>query len=64
MVKDISVSEENQNALLNHVLENEIFVIVANLVDISIKDIIISSLPSFELFVQVMKVVDFFLSYI
>ena len=50
--------------MLDHVLENEIFIVVTNLINISVDDVVDGSLPSIELVIQIREVINFFLGYI
>lgn len=55
------VSEEKKYALFNHVLENEVLIIVALDHDVSVYQIIYSRLILAELFLQISEMINFFL---
>ena len=61
-IKYLTVSEEEHDACLHHVLEDEVLVIVANLVDVAHDEVIQSCLPSCSEFICLLVVVDFLLS--
>ena len=61
-IKYLTVSEEEHDACLHHVLEDEVLVIVANLVDVAHDEIIQSCLPSCSEFICLLVVVDLLLS--
>ena len=61
-VKDLPISEKDHDAGFDHVLENEIFVIVTHLEDVGVNNIINSTLPFGCLIIEVGEVVDLFLA--
>ena len=63
-IKYLAVSEEKHDTRLHHVLEDEVLIIVANLVDVAHDEVIQSCLPSGSEFICLLVVVDFLLSYL
>ena len=61
-VKDLSVSEENHHTGFDHVLENEVLIIVTHLKDIGVNDIIDGTLPFVSLIIEICEMVDFLLT--
>ena len=62
-IENLSISEEKHDTSLHHVLEDKVFVIVANFVDVAHDKIIQSCLPSSSEFICLLVVVDLLLSY-
>ena len=60
-IKYLAISEEKHDARLHHVLEDEVLIIVANLVDIAHDEVIQSCLPPCSEFICLLVVVDFLL---
>ena len=61
-IKYLAVSEEKHDTSLHHVLEDEVLVIVANLVDVAHDEVIQRCLPSSGKLICLLVVVDFLLS--
>ena len=61
-VKNLTVSEEDHHTSFDHVLENEILVIVTHLKDIGVNDIIYGTLPFGSLIIEICEMVDFLLT--
>ena len=61
-IKDLPITEEEHDAGFHHILEDEIFVIVANLVDVAHDEVIQSCFPSSGELICLLVVVDFLLS--
>ena len=62
LVKDLTISKEDQHTLLDHVLENEVLVIVTNLINVRKQNIIDCSFPFLEQIIKIMEVVHLLLS--
>ena len=60
-VQYLPVSEEEHNALFDHVLEDEVLVVVALDHDVGVDDVVDGLLPLGELIVEIGEVVDLFL---
>ena len=63
-VQDLSVSEESQTDVLDHVLENEVFVIVAHRNQIGKHVVVNGSFPFLHLVGQLSQIVDLLLSHV
>ena len=63
-VVDLSVTEEEHNASLHHVLKDEVLVVIASLHDVAHHEIIKCCLPPGRSFIGLSIVIDLFLSHI
>ena len=61
-IEDLAVTEEKHDTSLHHVLEDEVFVVVANLIDVAHHEIIQSRLPPGCKLVGLRIVINLFLS--
>ena len=61
-IEDLAVTEEKHDTSLHHVLEDEVFVIVADLIDVAHHEIIQSRLPPGCKLVGLRIVINLFLS--
>jgi hypothetical protein len=62
-IPDLFVTEEEMNARLHHFLEDKVLIIIANVINISVYQIIDCSFPFWSDFARLHEVVNLFLAY-